>query len=328
MIKTAVVGLGFMGQTHFNCYKNNALAQLVAVGDSNAERLQSGAKVAGNIDANAALDLSGVRRETDIEALINDPEIDLIDFCLPTRQHAAHTIRALQASKHVLCEKPLAWSVEECDAVIAAQRASGKYLLVGQCLRFWPQYVRAQEMIASGELGEILYARFSRAGGAPSWSKWLMDGAQSGGAVLDMHVHDVDTALWWFGRPTSIQTTGLIVDGLPLKVDAAWNYEEGPQVHLHGGWDKNSSHFAMSFELVGSKASLYWDSSKGDAMQLYSNAQAEEITVADTMAYQAEIDYFLDCIAKQTPPTRITPEGSRLSVEMAREELHQLGFEH
>lgn len=327
MIKTAVVGLGFMGQTHFNCYKNNPLARVVAVGDSNPERLQSGAKVAGNIEANSALDLSGVETTTDIYSLIDDPEIDLIDFCLPTRQHAEFTIAALNVGKHVLCEKPLAWTVEECDAVIEAQRKSGKFLLVGQCLRFWPQYVEAQKRIESGELGDIVYARFVRAGGAPSWSRWLMDGSQSGGAVLDMHVHDVDTALWWFGEPKSIETTGLIHDGLPLKVDSTWNYDGGPQVHLHGGWDKNSSNFAMAFEIVGSCASLYWDSSKGEAMQLYRDGKAEEIEVEGTMAYQAEIDYLLECIDKDRAPRRITPEGSRLSVVMAREELEQMGFE-
>ena len=327
MIKTAVVGLGFMGQTHFNCYKNNSLSEVVAVGGNDLERLQSGAKVAGNIEANSALDLSGVALTTDIQSLLADPEIDLIDLCLPTRQHAAFTIAALRAGKHVLCEKPLAWTVEECDAVIEAQRASGKFLLVGHCLRFWPQYVEAHRRIESGELGEIVYARFVRASGAPSWSRWLMDGAQSGGAVFDMHVHDVDAALWWFGQPASIQTTGLIRQGLPLKVDSTWNYDGGPQVHLHGGWDANSSNFAMTFEIVGSRASLYWDSSKGEAMQLYRDAKAEEIEVDGPMAYQAEIDYLLDCIDKNRAPQRITPQSSRLSVVMAREELAQMGFE-
>lgn len=327
MIKTAVVGLGFMGQTHFNCYKNNPLALVVAAGDSNLERLVSGAKVAGNIEANSALDLTGVQTTTDIHSLINDPEIDLINFCLPTRQHAKFTIAALSAGKHVLCEKPLAWNVEECDQIIEAQRKSGKFLLIGQCLRFWPQYVEAQKRIASGELGDIIYARFVRSGGAPSWSGWLMNGSQSGGAVLDMHVHDVDTALWWFGEPNSIETTGLIHNGLPLKVDSTWNYDGGPQVHLHGGWDANSSNFAMAFEIVGSKASLYWDSSKGEAMQLYRDGKAEEIEVEGTMAYQAEIDYLLECIDQNRAPERITPEGSRLSVKMARQELEQMGFE-
>ena len=327
MIKIAVVGLGFMGQTHFNCYKNNALAQVVAAGGSNLSRLQSGAKVAGNIEANSALDLSGVETTTDIQSLIENPEIDLIDFCLPTRQHAQFSIAALNAGKHVLCEKPLAWTVEECDAVIEAQQKSGKFLLVGQCLRFWPQYVEAHARIESGELGDIVYARFTRAGGAPSWSAWLMDGSQSGGAVLDMHVHDVDTALWWFGEPTSIETTGLIRQGLPLKVDSTWNYDGGPQVHLHGGWDVNSSNFAMAFEIVGSHASLYWDSSKGETMQLYRDAKAEEISVDGALAYQAEIDYLLECIDQNRAPQRVTPQGSRLSVKMARQELSQMGFE-
>jgi predicted dehydrogenase len=327
MIKTAVVGLGFMGQTHFGCYRNNPAAQLIAVGDINPEKLVSGAKVAGNIGANEALDLSDVKTTADIQSLIDDPEIDLIDFCVPTREHARFTIAALEAGKHVLCEKPLAWSTEECDAVIAAQQKSGKSLLIGHCLRFWPQYVKANELIQSGELGEIAYVRFTRAGGAPTWSDWLMDGSRSGGAVLDMHVHDVDTALWWFGKPTSISTTGLIQDGLPLKVDATWTYENGPLVHIHGGWDRNSNNFAMAFEIVGTQASLYWDSSKGEAMQLYKGGEATTIEVEGTMAYQAEIDYFLECIQNGKAPERITPEGSRDSVEMAREELRQMGFE-
>lgn len=328
MIKTAVVGLGFMGQTHVSCYQNSPLSHLAAVGDANAGKMRSGARVAGNIDSNAPLDLSDVRTTSDIAALIADPEIELIDFCLPTREHARHTIAALQAGKHVLCEKPLAWTVLECDQVIEAWKSSGKYLLIGHCLRFWPQYVRAHEMIQSGELGQVLYARLFRSGGAPAWSTWLMDGAQSGGAVLDMHVHDVDTALWWFDAPDSIAATGLVRDGLPLKVDAAWTYNGGPHVHLHGGWDLNSSHFAMGFEIVGVQSSLHWDSSKGEAMQLYRGGEAQQIEVSGPSAYQAEIDYFLDCIASGRAPERITPEGSRQSVAMAREELRQLGFAH
>ena len=316
-----------MGQTHFGCYKNNPLAEVVAVGDANPTKFQSGAKVEGNIGSNQALDLSGIATTTDIESLVNDPAIDLLDFSLPTRHHARWTLAALEAGKHVLCEKPMAWTTQECDAVIAAWEKSGKALLIGHCLRFWPQYVRAQELIASGELGDILYARFFRAGGAPTWSRWLMDGTQSGGAVLDMHVHDVDTALWWFGKPDSIQTTGVIRDGLPLKVDAAWNYASGPQVQIHGGWDANRSDFAMGFELMGTHASLLWDSSKGDAMHFFGKDGEHSIEVGSESAYQFEIDYMLDCISKGELPTRITPQGSRLSVEMAREELRRLGFE-
>lgn len=326
MIKVGVLGLGFMGQMHFNCYKNNPLAQVVAVGDLDPNKLSADAKVEGNIEGNEPLDLSGVRATTDIQSLLQDPEIDLLDFCLPTRLHAEFTIAALNAGKHVLCEKPMAFSVEDCDAIIAAQEKSGKSLLIGHCLRFWPQYLKAHELITNGTLGDIAYTRFFRFGGAPTWSRWLMTGSQSGGAVLDMHVHDIDTALWWFGKPDSISTSGVISEGLPLKVDTAWTYEGGPQVHIHGGWDRNGGGFSMGFDITGSKASLYWDSSQGETMHLFQGGKDTPLEVDGTMAYQAEIDYLLQCIESGERPSRVTPESSRLSVELAREELKQMGF--
>jgi predicted dehydrogenase len=326
MIKIGLIGLGFMGQMHFNCYKNNPQAQVVAVGDADPRKLSGEAKVEGNIAGNTPLDLTGLRTTADIASLVSDPEIDLLDLCLPTRLHKEFTVAALQAGKHVLCEKPMAWTPAECDAIIQAQEESGKALLIGHCLRFWPQYLKAHELLRSGELGEVLYARFFRAGAAPTWSRWLMDGSHSGGAVFDMHVHDVDTALWWFGKPDTVQATGLIHEGLPLKVDAAWQYSYGPQVQIHGGWDANGGGFTMGFELLGTQASLSWDSSRGEAMQIYRKGQADDIAVEGTMAYQAEIDYFLSCIARGELPARLTPQSSRLSVEIAREELRQLGF--
>jgi 1,5-anhydro-D-fructose reductase (1,5-anhydro-D-mannitol-forming) len=326
MIKVGLVGLGFMGQMHFNCYKANPGAEIVAVGDCDEAKLSGNAKVEGNIAGNAPLDLTGIHTTTDVQSLLDNPEIDLVDFCLPTRAHAEHTIAALKAGKHVLCEKPLAWTLEECDAVIAAQQESGKALLIGHCLQFWPQYMKAKEIIDSGDLGDIVYARFIRVSGAPTWSEWLMNGEQSGGAVFDMHVHDIDTALWWFGKPDSVTTTGLIHEGLPLKVDAAWNYENGPQVHLHGGWDANGGDFVMAFEIIGSKASLNWDSSRGEAMHLFKDGKSTPIEVSGTMGYQAEIDYLIECINAGQLPSRATAQSSKVSVELAREELKQLGF--
>ena len=74
--------------------------------------------------------------------------------------------------------------------------------MIGHCLRFWPQYVKASEIMQSGEYGRVLYAELHRFSPAPVWSdsNWYMKSEQSGG-VLDMHIHDIDVALWWFGRP-------------------------------------------------------------------------------------------------------------------------------
>jgi len=193
-------------------------------------------------------------------------------------------------------------------------------------LRFWPQYVRAHELIESGELGKILSARFFRSSGAPTWSRWMMDGTQSGGAPLDLHVHDIDLALWWFGSPSSIEAHGLVRDGLPLSVDASWRYETGLQVQLFGAWDPNGGPFSMGFELVGTRRSLRFDSSKGDAMQEFGAGEERSIEVENTSGYQLEIDYLLVCMARNELPSRVPLETSRECVQIAREELGQMGF--
>ena len=323
--KVGLVGLGYMGQVHLSCYRDNPLCELVAVADSDEAKLVGRAAIEGNIEGAASThDLTNVRTTTRIDELINDPEIDLLDFCLPTPLHNEYSIRALQAGKHVLCEKPMALTAEECEQMVAAAGRSGKFLLVGHCLRFWPQYVAAQQVLASGELGKPLYARFLRRGGIPLWNSWMWDGAQSGGAVLDLHVHDVDIALWWFGEPQSVVADGVIDDGLPLKVDATWRYQNGPLVSLHGGWDKNGGPFHMAFEVLCEGGTVAWDSAAGDAVEVRVEGETREIASDDVSGYQVEIDDFLRCIQSGTAPARVTPESSKLAVAIAAEELRQI----
>jgi predicted dehydrogenase len=327
-VRVGVAGLGFMGQTHVSCYRRCAGAELVAVSDRNAGKSRGEAVVKGNIETGGELDLRGVRTTQRVEELIAASDIDVIDLCLPTPQHATLAIAALNAGKHVFCEKPMALRLEECDAMIEAARANGKFLFVGHCLRFWPQYVAAAEIIRRGDLGRIRYARFHRAGGAPLWSRWLCDGEQSGGVVLDMHIHDVDTALWWFGEPASVEAHGVIEAGLPLQVDAKWRYEGGgPLVQLHGGWDPNRSDFVMGFEVMGEKASLSWNSGDAEPLKYHQAGKIDKLEVEEISAYQSEINYLIDCIASGTKPERVTPESSRLAVQIAREEWRQMKVE-
>ena len=112
--------------------------------------------------------------------------------------------------------------------------------MVGHCLRYWPHYVKAREILHSGEFGAAVYASLSRSSFAPMWSgtNWYMQSAASGG-VLDMHIHDIDIALWWFGEPASISTTGYAPYGLAMMIDSTWRYGTGLTAHLHAGWDRN-----------------------------------------------------------------------------------------
>ncbi len=334
MIKVGLIGIGGMGRMHYNCYNNNPDAKIVAMCDVDERKLQGDWSSIGlNIETEGSdiVDLSGIKTYSDYNELINDPDVQLVDICLPTPQHAQVTIAALKAGKDVLCEKPMAFTEAECAQMEEALAQSGRQLLIGHCLRYWPHYVKAKEIIDSGEHGKVLTARFHRAGGTPwwSWENWLATGPRSGGAVLDMHIHDVDTALWWFGEPQSITADGLVIGDLPVSVEAIWRYANGPLVQLYGSWDNNGGPFQYGFKVVMEKATLVHDPATGvNNLQLIKGGkdgdESQEIEVADDLAYQKEIDDYVACLNEGRKLERVTPQASRLSVATIWEELRQI----
>lgn len=330
-LRVALAGWGFMGQMHFGAYK-----RLEEFGHENVEishvfspsaRREGGLKtVSGNIaGADEPLDLSGVRVTDDIEEILRDDSVQILDICLPTPLHGDLAARALRAGKHVLCEKPMARTLEECDAMLEAQEGSGTVLAIGHCLRFWAQYLEAHRQIWSGELGEIRAARLFRQSGTPTWSRWLLDPTQSGGAVLDFHIHDVDTALWWFGKPAEIRAVGTAKNGLAHSVDAHWIYPSGPQISLRGAWDNNGSPFEMGFQIIGENGTLDWNSKTGEMMQLFrAGAEPKSIEPPKFSAYDAQIAAFIGQIRGETSESLPSARESRTSVELALETLRQV----
>lgn len=328
-VKVGVIGIGGMGGVHLGAYSNNPQAEVVAICDIDPAKLEGSGNTEFNLGSgDNTLDLTNLKKYSSYEDLINDPEIALVDICLPTPLHAKVTILALEAGKDVFCEKPMAFSLEEADAMKAALDKSGKQLCIGHCLRYWPEYVEAHKALTSGKYGKPLYARYHRTSGTPwwSWNDWLRTGSQSGGVVLDMHVHDVDTAVWWFGKPDSITADGIIIDDLPVSVDSIWRYNSGLVVTLHSAWDNNGGPFRQAFKLVMEKATFVFDMTTGKT-QIIEGGKEEtttEIEVSTDSAYHLEIADFVAHVAEGRKFERITPEGSRDSLEVVLEELRQI----
>ena len=255
MIRVGLVGIGGMGRTHYKCYQNNPNAKVVALCDVDENKLRGDWGTIGlNVDTTKSdfVDLTGIRSYARLGEFVGDPDIDLVDICLPTVFHAQAAIAALKAGKHVICEKPMSRTEDEAEAMQSAARDSGRQLVIAHCLRFWPAYMKAHDLIASGEFGRPPYARFHRSGGAPkwSWNNWLCTQDMSGGAPLDMHIHDVDAALWWFGEPSKVTTAGISHLGLASFVDTSWRYKSGLLVNIHGHWDWNGGPFYHAFQVV------------------------------------------------------------------------------
>ncbi|HZJ15471.1 MAG TPA: Gfo/Idh/MocA family oxidoreductase [Chthoniobacteraceae bacterium] len=327
-LRAGLIGLGGVGRIHFDCWRKCPDAELVAIsardprklaGDWGGQEFNLGAQAAQRVD------LTGLATYAKFEDLIADPNVDVVDICLPTPLHAPVTIAALRAGKHVLCEKPMALSLDECAAMERTAVESGRRLMIAHCLRYSPYYLKAREILESGNYGHAVYANFQRMSGAPVWSGdgWFMRVNESGG-VLDMHIHDIDAALWWFGRPSRIIAAGHAHNGLPLTVDAHWHYDQGPFVHLHSAWDLNGGTFRYAFKLVLEKATLAHDSAvEGGALQLIADGKTTTIAIAEANVHQAEIDDFARAVSR-TGTSRVSPSDSRLAVEIGLEENRQI----
>ena len=203
-LRVGLCGLGFMGGAHLAAYAKIRDVELVAVCHASPRRF-SGAS-SGNISGfgGGQVILRKARRHADLGAMLASERLDLVDICTPTFTHAELACRALRAGVHVLCEKPMALSVADCDRMIRASRTSRRFLMVAHCLRWWPEYVYLRNLARSQKFGALKSLHLFRGSMPTSWAPWMCDERKSGGPLLDLHIHDLDQALWICGRPSAV----------------------------------------------------------------------------------------------------------------------------
>ncbi len=317
-MRVGVFGLGFMGATHLRAWRRVAGAEVVAVVCDEVRALGGDlSEVRGNFgEAGERMDFSKLARYADSLDALRDPAIEAVDLCLPTHLHAGVTIAALEEGKHVLVEKPMALTAVQCARMIDAARASGRILMVGQILRFMPAYVTAARMVESGELGTVRSAVFRRRTGVPAWGRWLTQVELSGGAVLDMLVHDIDFAMHLFGRPEAVSATGYAASAAPGLdcATATLDYAGAPSVTITGGWYPGRFPFSMEFTIAGDCGTLEFSSE----LHLYPMAgegRTLELPAGDP--FEAELAYFTKCVAAGKEPDRCPPAASAAAVTVA-----------
>jgi predicted dehydrogenase/sugar phosphate isomerase/epimerase len=313
-VKVGIIGLGFMGTTHFRIYQKNEKADVIAVSDLDENKLKGDwSSVSGNIgdgDNSKLMDMSGITTYTDGIELIKDPNIDVVDICTPTFLHKKYISAALNAGKHVICEKPIARTSQEAEEIVRIAKDSDKFLMIGMCIRFWPEYQYAYKAIKSGALGNIVSATFKRVSpniSGNAWNNWFMDSTSSGGALLDLHIHDVDFVRYLLGKPKSITAFGLRGFRTDYGIDhiiSRYEYVDGPLVVLEGGWaPAKGTPFEMSFQIICEKGTIRL--SESGFKIIYESGKIEEPKPASADAptgWHVELNYFLDCIQTNTFP--------------------------
>jgi predicted dehydrogenase len=313
-IRIGIIGIGFMGSTHYHIHKANPKAEVVAIADVD-ERKRNGdwSSIIGNIGGfnNENVNLEGVKAYENGLDLIADSNVDMVDICVPTFLHKKFAVAALKAGKHVHLEKPIARTLEEAKEIVAVAEKAESLFSVGLCIRFWPEYRHAWELFKSGKIGKLVSATFKRvspsiAGNA--WEDWFMKEELSGGSLLDLQLHDIDEVIYFFGKPkkvTSFGSKGFRSDsnGIDHAI-SVYDFGDGTLVSTEGGWDPApATPFEMSFQIVCEKATLRL--SETGYKVIWDDGTIEEPKPALEnlpTGWHVELDYFLDCIINNKKP--------------------------
>jgi len=311
-----------MGLTHLKAMKNIPDAEVVAVSSNVPEALAGDlTNVGGNLGvAGEKFDFSAMNRYEDWKDAVRDPVAEAVDLCLPTHMHAPAAIAALESGKHVLVEKPIALRGEDADRIIAAAGKAGKQVMTAQVLRFFPDYLPLIELNRSGEIGPMRAALFRRRCAAPTWGEWLPDASKSGGGVFDLLVHDVDMAVHLFGYPVAVSATGHVdvARGIDV-VTGELHFADGSAAVITGGWHHPKSYpFSMEYTVSFDGGTVEY-SSMGREPKLYrDNGEEEDLVKPEKDGYQAEIEYFIECVSSGKRPERCPPEESAAAVKIAQ----------
>lgn len=313
-VKVGIIGIGFMGSTHFRIYQQNPNAEVVAIADIDPKKLAGDwSAIVGNIgdfDNSKSQDLGEIKTFTDPDGVIDDPEVDLVDICVPTPWHKEIVLRALESGKNVFCEKPLARSSTDAIEIVRAAKKTGVVFSTGLCMRYWPEYVQLQEAVQSGALGTVKSATFTRVSPnvfGNSWENWLAKSKLSGSALLDLHIHDTDMVLALFGRPlavTSFGASGTRSDGIDHCV-TIYHFFDDKFVTSEGSWiPAKGLDFEMRFLVTGSNATAKFVNS---GLQVYDEKDGEKPSLpkptVPTTGWHREIDYVVNCVLNKRPAT-------------------------
>lgn len=330
-LKVGILGLGFMGKMHYDTYGRMEGAEVAAISDVDAKK-RSGdwSGIAGNIGgAGEKTDLSGVSAYSQADDMFADPKIDVVDITLPTYLHAANATRALEAGKHVICEKPIAIDSQRAAEMIEAAEKAKRRLFVAHCIRFWPQYAVAREVVKSGEHGRVISAVFRRFSATPTWSweNWLQEPTKSGLTALDLHIHDADFILYCFGTPKSVTSHAA---GLGLKegridhIVTSYEYGPGQLVVAEGGWEYAPGFpFSMSFTIAMEKATL--NCTADLTLTLHpAEGESKALPCPAGDGYEHELRHFVECIAEDKPSEVVSPQSAMESVKLIECEMESV----
>jgi predicted dehydrogenase len=318
MVRIGIVGIGFMGMIHYLAAQKLKGARVAAIASSDPRKLGGDWRgIRGNFGpAGTRMELAKIKKYDRLEALLDDPDIDLVDVCNPTHAHAATAIAALRAGKHVLVEKSIALEPKEADAMLKEAERAGKLLMVAHVLPFVPEFAFAAETVRSGKYGKLVAAHFTRVISKPDWSSEIADASKTGGPAIDLHIHDTHFIGLVGGVPEKVFASGIAHRGTVEYLTTQYLYPGGrPSVSCSSGAVAQKGRmFVHAFEIYLERATLAFDSSGKPLTMFTADGKARQPKLKGggdpVAAFTAEIQAAVNGIADGRAPDLL---GARLA---------------
>jgi predicted dehydrogenase len=314
MIRIGLIGAGVIADIHTGSFKQIDDTVVTKVFSTSVEDRE---KLAAKRGATAVATADDVIGADDVDAIL---------VASPTATHADYTVRALEAGKHVFCEKPMALTIADADRMIAAAEKADRVLMVGLVLRWFHEFRKLKELIDARTIGDVRIIRTTRAAGFPRGrDDWYADYAKSGGLAVDMMNHDYDFLRWSFGDVERVMARGLATRGLD-HLDyclVLMRFASGVIAHVEGSWAHPSGTFFTRAELAGTSGLISFDSRRAVPFSIARREAtkggpgvAVPESPVDENPYLQEMRHFLG-VVRGDETLQLTPEHARESLRIA-----------
>ena len=328
--KIAIIGFGFMGQTHAGNLLRIPDVEITGVVDFNdpVEQLRS---IKGNNDAVTITPEEAARLpwyKTWDELLTKAGKPDAVIVAVPTRFHCSAVTAALENGCHVMVEKPFATSVAECQQMIDTAEKNGKILSVGYVVRCFAEYNTMRDTVRSGSMGKLQFMEMRRFAGIPGWGSWLDPEVirHSGGTLFDLLSHDLDFALYTLGKPASLRAQrrgGNTFKGDWLSVELDYN---DFTVLIESAFVPPVSYpFHQTFQVFFEAGSLY--SGAPGTLTVCREKEAQKADLPEVSPYSQEAVNFVNAVRSGSTENICTGKDALVTIEYCAQIRRLLGEE-
>lgn len=312
MINIGIIGIGFVASLHIAAYKKMNDVRIKALCDNDIEKLKVLEK-----------DIKDVSIYTDIEELVKDKDIDVVVICTPSFLHYECIKICIKYKKNIFCEKPLALSLKESEEIIDEVNKNNLNMMVGHVIRFWPEYIIIKDYIDNNRLGQIKGVYATRLCQMPSWNIWNTDPKYSGGALYDLHIHDIDFINYVFGKPRDIVARGYHNEKYAWNNVSSMLTYDNFCANIEGSNQMSLGYpFTMTMHVVGTDASIEYifkagenlediNSSKRELIFYKNGDNAKKLDVEYFDAYENEFLYYIDCLKNNKKIELVSLESVR-----------------